>query len=126
MQRLAKLPHPNHLFFVATTQEEIGLRGARTAANMVHPDLGFAIEGGIANDQGGHPEETQAHLGAGPGICFFFCRCRCSFFAVIFDPVRGRTPVLVVAFAVAVAVAFAFLSVILAGNLLLLFDSKSA
>jgi putative aminopeptidase FrvX len=71
MQRLAKLPHPNHLFFVATTQEEIGLRGARTAANMVHPDLGFAIEGGIANDQGGHPEETQAHLGAGPGIFLY-------------------------------------------------------
>lgn len=71
MQRLAHLPHPNNLFFVATTQEEIGLRGARTAANMVHPDLGFALEGGIANDQGGHPEETQAHLGAGPGIFLY-------------------------------------------------------
>jgi putative aminopeptidase FrvX len=71
MQRLAKLPHPNHLFFVATTQEEIGLRGARTAANMVHPDLGLALEGGIANDQGGHPEETQVHLGAGPGIFLY-------------------------------------------------------
>lgn len=71
MQRLAKLPHPNHLFFVATTQEEIGLRGARTAANMVHPDLGLAIEGGIANDGGGHPEETQAHLGGGPGIFLY-------------------------------------------------------
>jgi putative aminopeptidase FrvX len=71
MQRLAKLPHPNQLFFVATTQEEIGLRGARTAANLVHPDLGLALEGGIANDQGGHPEETQAHLGAGPGIFLY-------------------------------------------------------
>ena len=71
MQRLAKLPHPNQIFFVATTQEEIGLRGARTAANMVHPDLGFALEGGIANDQGGHLEETQAHLGGGPGIFLY-------------------------------------------------------
>lgn len=71
MQRLAKLPHPNRIFFVATTQEEIGLRGARTAANLVHPDLGFALEGGIANDQGGHPEETQAHLGGGPGIFLY-------------------------------------------------------
>jgi len=71
MQRLAKLPHPNHLFFVATTQEEIGLRGARTAANVVHPDLGLALEGGIANDQGGHQDETQAHLGAGPGIFLY-------------------------------------------------------
>ncbi len=71
MQRIAKLPHANQLFFVATTQEEIGLRGARTAANLVKPDLGLAIEGGIANDQGGRPEETQAHLGGGPGIFLY-------------------------------------------------------
>ena len=71
MQRMAKLPHANQLFFVATTQEEIGLRGARTAANLVKPDLGLALEGGIANDQGGHPEETQAHLGGGPGIFLY-------------------------------------------------------
>ncbi len=71
MQRLAKLPHPNQIFFVATTQEEIGLRGARTAANMVRPDLGLALEGGIANDTGGHAEETQAHLGGGPGIFLY-------------------------------------------------------
>ncbi len=71
MRRLARLPHANQLFFVATTQEEIGLRGARTAANAVKPDLGLAIEGGIVNDQGGHPEETQAHLGGGPGIFLY-------------------------------------------------------
>jgi putative aminopeptidase FrvX len=71
MQRMTKVPHANHLFFVATTQEEIGLRGARTAANMVKPDLGLAIEGGIANDQGGRAEETQAHLGGGPGIFLY-------------------------------------------------------
>ena len=71
MRRMAKLPHANQLFFVATTQEEIGLRGARTASNAVKPDLGLAIEGGIANDQGGRPEETQAHLGGGPGIFLY-------------------------------------------------------
>ncbi len=71
MRRMAKLPHNNQLFFVATTQEEIGLRGARTASNVVKPDLGLAIEGGIANDQGGRPEETQAHLGGGPGIFLY-------------------------------------------------------
>ena len=71
MQRMAKRPHANQLFFVATTQEEIGLRGARTAANLVKPDLGLALEGGIANDQGGHLEETQAHLGGGPGIFLY-------------------------------------------------------
>ena len=72
MQRLSKLPHPNQLFFVATTQEEIGLRGAKTAADVVKPDIGLAIEGGIAGDTYlGHPEETQAKLGAGPGIFLY-------------------------------------------------------
>lgn len=72
MQRLAKLPHPNQIFFVATTQEEIGLRGAKTAADIVKPDIGLAIEGGITGDVfGGHPDETQAKLGAGPGIFLY-------------------------------------------------------
>jgi endoglucanase len=72
MRRTAKLPHPNQLFFAATTQEEIGLRGARTAAQVIKPDIGIAIEGGIAGDTfGGHPEETQAKLGAGPGLFLY-------------------------------------------------------
>ncbi len=72
MQRLAKLPHANQIFFVATTQEEIGLRGAKTAADLVKPDIGLAIEGGIAGDTyAGHPEETQVKLAAGPGIFLY-------------------------------------------------------
>jgi endoglucanase len=72
MRRTAKIPHPNQLFFAATTQEEIGLRGARTAAQVIKPEIGIAIEGGIAGDTyGGHPEETQAKLGAGPGLFLF-------------------------------------------------------
>ena len=72
MQRLAKLPHPNQIFFVATTQEEIGLRGAKAAADVVKPDIGLAIEGGITGDVYlGHPEETQVKLGAGPGIFLY-------------------------------------------------------
>jgi putative aminopeptidase FrvX len=72
MRRTAKLAHPNQLFFAATTQEEIGLRGARTAAQVIKPEIGIAIEGGIAGDTYlGHPEETQAKLGAGPGLFVF-------------------------------------------------------
>lgn len=59
MKRLATLPHANQVFFVATTQEELGLRGAHTAADIVKPDVKLALEGGIAGDTyGGHPEET--------------------------------------------------------------------
>ena len=72
MRRTAKLPHPNQLLYVATVQEEVGLRGARAATQTVRPDLGIALEGGIVGDTpGSHPEETQARLGAGPGLFLY-------------------------------------------------------
>lgn len=72
LRRLAAEGHPNQLFVAATTQEETGLRGARTAAAVIRPDIGIAIEGGVAGDApGARPEETQARLGAGPGIFLY-------------------------------------------------------
>jgi endoglucanase len=72
LQKLAAISHPNQLFVAATTQEEIGLRGAHTAADMIKPNIGIAIEGGITGDVfGGHPEETQVKLGAGPGLFLY-------------------------------------------------------
>ena len=72
MRRTAKLPHANQLFYVATTQEEVGLRGARAATAMVRPDIGIALEGGITGDvPGDKPEETQVKLGAGPGMFLY-------------------------------------------------------
>jgi endoglucanase len=72
MRRLANEPHPNQIVWVITTQEEIGLRGAHTAAEVVRPDLGIALEGGITGDVfPGRPEETQVKLGAGPGIFLY-------------------------------------------------------
>lgn len=72
MRRTSTLAHANQLFYVATTQEEIGLRGARTATQVVKPDIGIAIEGGISGDTpGSKPEETQARLGAGPGMFLY-------------------------------------------------------
>jgi endoglucanase len=72
MRRLAAEGHPNILIVAATTQEETGLRGARAAAEVVRPDIGIAIEGGVAGDvPGARPEETQARLGAGPGVFLY-------------------------------------------------------
>jgi putative aminopeptidase FrvX len=72
MRRTASMPHANQLFYVATTQEEVGLRGARAAVNVVKPDIGIAIEGGITGDMpGARPEETQVKLGAGPGMFLY-------------------------------------------------------
>ncbi len=72
MRRLASAPHANHLLYAITTQEEVGLRGAHTAAENIKPDVGIAIEGGITGDVfPGHAEETQSKLGAGPGFFAF-------------------------------------------------------
>jgi endoglucanase len=73
MRRTASMPHANQLFYVATTQEEVGLRGARAAVSAVKPDIGIAIEGGITGDVPGasRPEETQVKLGSGPGMFLY-------------------------------------------------------
>jgi endoglucanase len=72
LRRLRASGHPNQLFVAATVQEEVGLRGARTAADLIKPDVGIAIEGGITGDSPGrNPEETQAVLGGGPGIFLY-------------------------------------------------------
>ena len=72
LRRLAAEGHPNQLFVAATTQEEIGLRGAHTAAEVIRPEIGIAIEGGMAGDQPGtHPDETNGRLGAGPDLFLY-------------------------------------------------------
>jgi endoglucanase len=72
MRRLATLPHPNQIVWTITTQEEVGLRGAEAAAAVVKPAIAIAIEGGITGDVfPGRAEETQAKLGAGPGIFLY-------------------------------------------------------
>lgn len=72
MRRMAKTPHPNQIFWVATVQEEIGLRGAHSAAEVVKPEIGIAIEGGVTRDAPRvSPEEAQELLGAGPALFLY-------------------------------------------------------
>jgi endoglucanase len=72
MRRLASAAHPNQIFYAITTQEEIGLRGAHTAAEVIKPDIGIALEAGVTGDVfRGHPEESQIKLGAGPGVFLY-------------------------------------------------------
>lgn len=72
MKRFENQAHPNQIFWTITTQEEVGLRGAHTAADVVKPDLAIALEGGITGDVfAGHADETQARLGRGPGIFLY-------------------------------------------------------
>nr|WP_295970983.1 M42 family metallopeptidase [uncultured Bacillus sp.] len=55
---------PNILYSGATVQEEVGLRGAQTAANLIKPDLYFALDASAANDAAGNKEEF-GQLGKG-------------------------------------------------------------
>jgi putative aminopeptidase FrvX len=72
MRRLKASGHPNQIFYAATVQEEIGLRGARASTAIIKPDIGIAIEGGVTGDAGGaHAEESQVKLGAGPGLFLY-------------------------------------------------------
>lgn len=64
LKRLEK--HTADIYAVATTQEEVGLRGARSAAFAVDPDIGLALDVTIAGDIPGTPPEgavTTLHGG---------------------------------------------------------------
>ncbi|HGJ66527.1 TPA: M42 family peptidase [bacterium] len=61
--------HENTVYGVGTVQEEVGLRGAKTSSWAVQPDVGIALEVGIASDvPGGKKEESMEALGKGPAI----------------------------------------------------------
>jgi putative aminopeptidase FrvX len=55
---------PNLLYSGATVQEEVGLRGAQTAANMIKPDIFFALDASPANDMSGD-KNSFGQLGKG-------------------------------------------------------------
>ncbi|MGE5584313.1 MAG: M42 family metallopeptidase [Bacillota bacterium] len=64
--------HPNTVYGVATVQEEVGLRGAETSADVVDPDVAFALEVGIANDvPGSDKDKVQERMGEGPVILIY-------------------------------------------------------
>ncbi|HHV94557.1 MAG TPA: M42 family metallopeptidase [Firmicutes bacterium] len=55
---------PNEVYFVFTTQEEVGLRGARTAAYSVDPDYGIAVDVTATGDT---PEAQRMAVSLGKG-----------------------------------------------------------
>jgi endoglucanase len=58
---------PNQIYFVFTTQEEVGTRGASTAAFGVDPDLGLSVD---VTGTGDTPKgsKMEVRLGDGPAI----------------------------------------------------------
>lgn len=71
--RKLKETHVNaDIVAVATTQEEVGLRGATTAAYALQPDIGIALDVTLAVDiPGGVESERVTQLGKGAAIKIF-------------------------------------------------------
>ncbi|KKB37550.1 M42 family metallopeptidase [Bacillus thermotolerans] len=61
---------PNTLYSGATVQEEVGLRGAQTSAEMIKPDIFYALDASPANDASGDKNEF-GQLGKGALLRIF-------------------------------------------------------
>ncbi|WP_462411280.1 M42 family metallopeptidase [Neobacillus sp. Marseille-QA0830] len=70
LQELQNETLPNTLYSGATVQEEVGLRGAQTAANMIKPDIFFALDASPANDMTGDKKQF-GQLGKGALLRIF-------------------------------------------------------
>jgi endoglucanase len=71
-KQLLTASRPNKIILAGTVQEEIGLRGAKTAANFAKPDVAIVLEGPPADDTPGFSRpESQGRLGGGVQIRLF-------------------------------------------------------
>ncbi|NAP01209.1 M20/M25/M40 family metallo-hydrolase [Halomonas sp. MG34] len=72
LKQLKDTDHPNVVYGVGTAQEEVGLRGAKTAAHTIKPDIGFGVDVGIAGDMPGvSDKDADSKLGEGPQIVLY-------------------------------------------------------
>jgi endoglucanase len=72
LKQLKGESHPNIVYGVGTVQEEVGLRGATTSAQLIQPDIGFGVDVGIAGDTPGISEkEAASKMGKGPQVILY-------------------------------------------------------
>ena len=71
MKYFKKMAHPNTVFAVGSVQEEVGVRGARTAAHITDPDVAIIVDVNIAKDIPPDGSKKAEKLGAGPAIVVY-------------------------------------------------------
>ncbi len=67
LQNLKGVPHKATVVAGGTVQEEVGLRGAKTASYKVHPDIAFALDVTMSYDLPGSPN-NPTKLGSGVAL----------------------------------------------------------
>jgi putative aminopeptidase FrvX len=69
LQHLNDGKHPNTVYGIATAQEEVGSRGAKTSIDTINPDVALILEVEISGDVPGiKPEEAPVKMGKGPSL----------------------------------------------------------
>ncbi|MEI7668373.1 MAG: peptidase M28, partial [Erysipelotrichaceae bacterium] len=63
LARLKGVDHQANVYAVGTVQEEVGLRGAKTATYMVKPDIAIALDVTLASDMPGAEVGTKMGVG---------------------------------------------------------------
>ena len=66
IEAMKSLTSDNDLYFVFTSQEEVGLRGAKTSANFISPDYALSVD---VTDTGDTPEGIKMAVNLGKGAC---------------------------------------------------------
>ncbi|MCP4685692.1 MAG: M42 family metallopeptidase, partial [bacterium] len=74
MKRAQRFKHPNTLLGCASVQEEVGLRGATTLANLAKPDVCIVCDTGIGQDIPPEGFKKQEKMGSGPAILIYDAR----------------------------------------------------
>lgn len=67
LKNLKQIAHESNIVFAGTVQEEVGLRGARTASYHVKPDIAFALDVTMSYDLPGSPN-NPTKLGSGVAL----------------------------------------------------------
>lgn len=70
LDNIKELKTPNIIFGAGTVQEEVGLRGARTVASLVHPDVALAVDVTMCYDLP-TVKDGQAKLGTGVALSMY-------------------------------------------------------
>ncbi len=71
LREIADKPLEAAIFATSTVQEEVGLRGARTAAYFINPQVGIAVDVGVASDFPGVDKKKEGEIRLGEGAILY-------------------------------------------------------